>query len=394
MCSWSPDGKYVAVVNRGSNTVQVFAFSGEALTKVGGDVATGSAPRSCSWSPDGKYLAVANQMSGSLQVFSFSGNVLTPITTTAAVGGQPYSCSWSPDGSFIAVVNYSGNALQIFPFSGNSLTQVGSYAAAGGTALSCSWSPDGKYIAVGSSPDRLRLFAFTGNTPEKVGVDVVTGKYLAACFWSPDGKYVAAVNANIGTLQIFVFSGGTLTQLGANAITSPSAASGSWSPDGKYIAVANNNNMTIQIFFAPLTPTFLDNALTVLNNAGTYRATEVVEKIAAIKAEQMRINPGSKIEEAIALVVNSDTKQEVLENTQMVLATVGSYKTTEVAAQQQKIDTEVTARAFVKDVTAAATPSALKTVFVQDKYKQRSAALKDRGGLTKKVQDFLSAAGI
>jgi Tol biopolymer transport system component len=105
--SCSPDGKYIAVVNYGSDNLMVFSFSGGVPVNVmgAGGVTTGEGPTSVSWSPDGKYLAVANTYYGTMQVFSFLGEALSEVATTGTGGWTPMSASWSPDGKYMVVVN-------------------------------------------------------------------------------------------------------------------------------------------------------------------------------------------------------------------------------------------------------------------------------------------------
>jgi WD40 repeat protein len=78
-----------------------------------GSAATGSVPYSVAWSPDGRFLAVANFTSYTLQIFSFYGG--KPILVgTATTGNGPSSVSWSPNGSFITVTNVGSNSVQVF----------------------------------------------------------------------------------------------------------------------------------------------------------------------------------------------------------------------------------------------------------------------------------------
>ena len=78
-----------------------------------GSVSIGSG--STSWSPDGRFIAVVGIGINKLQVCSFSGSG-NPILVGSATNGlnQPNSVSWSPDGRFLAVVNIGSNFLQIF----------------------------------------------------------------------------------------------------------------------------------------------------------------------------------------------------------------------------------------------------------------------------------------
>lgn len=251
-CSWSPDGKYVAVVNGTSHALQVYAILDGKPMQVGGNAITGSYTLSCAWSPDGKYLAVVNRTENTLQIFAFFGETLIQVGSDALTSESPRSVAWSSDGKYVAVVNQSSHTLQIFSFLGRTPVQIGIDVSTGVNSLpvSCSWSPDGKFVAVANGGDSLRIFAFWGSTPTQVGVDVSTGvnSRPVFCSWSPDGRYLAVVTYTSSTLQIFAFSGGTPTLVGGNATTGPGAMCCSWSPDGRYIAVTNQASHTFQIF--------------------------------------------------------------------------------------------------------------------------------------------------
>jgi Tol biopolymer transport system component len=134
-----------------------------------GSATTGasSQPYSVSWSPDGRFIAVVNNQGNTLQVFSFRGGVLHPNAVITATGlNQPTSVSWSPAGSFIAVVNVTNNTLQIFSFgvSGN-LTSLGTvYTGSASAPNSVVWSADGRLIAVANT---------SGNTLQVFGVNYI-----------------------------------------------------------------------------------------------------------------------------------------------------------------------------------------------------------------------------
>ena len=109
--SWSPDGRFLAVVNYSGNTLQIFSFSGSGNPILIGSVGTGggSTPASVSWSPDGRFLAVANNSGNTLQIFSFNGSGNPTLIGSIGTASEPTSVSWSPDGRFLAVVNINGN---------------------------------------------------------------------------------------------------------------------------------------------------------------------------------------------------------------------------------------------------------------------------------------------
>ncbi|MFA6535393.1 MAG: beta-propeller fold lactonase family protein [Candidatus Babeliales bacterium] len=250
--SWSPDGRFVAVVNSGSNTLQIFSFYGTGYPNLVSSVSTDSSPYSVSWSPDGRFLAVANRVSNTLQVFSFYGSGSPILIGSASTGSGAWTLSWSPDGHFIAVVNSFGNALQIFKFLGfGNPILVGSVSTGmGSEPTSVSWSPDGRFLAVvNSAGQTLQIFKFLGlDDPILVGsVSTGTGD-LRSVAWSPDGRFVAVLNYSWSILKIFKFSALGDPILVGSANTDPGPYSLSWSSGGRFLAILNYAGNTLQIF--------------------------------------------------------------------------------------------------------------------------------------------------
>jgi Tol biopolymer transport system component len=115
--AWSPDGRFLAVVNYTSYTLQVYRFNGSNPPTSLGTATTGINPISVAWSPDGRFLAVANSGSSGpagLQVYRFNGSGAPTSLGTATTGYTPESVAWSPDGRFLAVVNFNSNTVQVF----------------------------------------------------------------------------------------------------------------------------------------------------------------------------------------------------------------------------------------------------------------------------------------
>ncbi len=282
-CSWSPNGKYLAVVFSTTQILRVFAYLNGTLTQVGSDATPGAAPRGCAWSPDGQYIATANVSGPGISVFAFTESALTLIgdpvelavngssiawspdgkflvganrvaafagttptyaSNIATTGAAPYGCSWSPDGKNIAIVSLMSSYFQVFTFNGTTLTQIGENIATGGEPASCKWSPNGRYIAITDSGS-LKIFAFSGNTTTQVG-SVAAGSNREPCAWSPDGKHLAAVQG--AGLQIYSFSGGNPIAIGSPISAGTTPINCAWSSDGRFVATVARESNEIKVF--------------------------------------------------------------------------------------------------------------------------------------------------
>ena len=251
--SWSPDGRFISVVNDTSNTMQVYQFNGvSAPTTIAGTISTGTGPEAVAWSPDARFIAVSNFTAGTLQIYRFNGNGSpTTIGSAVATGAGASFIMWSPDRKFIGIVNDMASTLQIYAFDGsNTPTLVGSSVSTGANPRGLAWSSDGRFLAViASVGSSLQIFTFDGiNTPTTVGGALTTAITPRSVAWSPDGRFIAVVSDST-TLQIYSFAGNnTPSIIGATAVTGTNPRSVQWSPDGRYIAVANFSSNNIQIF--------------------------------------------------------------------------------------------------------------------------------------------------
>ena len=250
--AWSSDGRFLAVVSDVASTLQIFGFNGSGNPTLLGSVGTVNFPEFVTWSPDGRYLAVAITNASLMQVFSFSGSGNPTLTGSANTGGgnNPWMVSWSPDGRFIAVANQIGNSLQIFSVNGGipSASPVGTVST-GTNPISVSWSPDGRYLAVVNYvSSTLQIFSFYGLNPTQIttGNGLGIGTSPESVTWSPDGRFVAVVNQAYvsNTLQIFSVYGGNPTLIGGWDVGT-TTGSVSWTADGRFIVAVDYDTLRI-----------------------------------------------------------------------------------------------------------------------------------------------------
>ncbi len=249
---FSPDGRFIALTT-GANALQIYAFNRATPAPLGSSVTTGTTPDSVAWSPDGRYLALINNGSNSLQVYSFNGTVApTAVGSAVTTSAAPIAVAWSPDAKSIAVVNNTGNTLQVFTFNGTSTpAQVGSNATTATAPTAVAFSPDGQFIAVtNTTGPNLQVFSYNGtSTPTQVGSNATTSTTPNAVSWSPNGRFIAVTCGGTGFLQIFSFNGVTTpTQVGSNLTVGTTPDGVAWSPRGNMLAVVNNGSSTLQIF--------------------------------------------------------------------------------------------------------------------------------------------------
>jgi WD40 repeat protein len=242
--AWSPDGRYIAVVNYSAANLQVFSFNGMTLTLVG-TIATSGDVDSVEWSPDNRFIAVADYMAQVLEIYSFAGQGALSLVGVAPTAGPLNDVAWSPDCRYVAVVNDNPvNTLQIFAFNGQTINLVGSVA----TDLAPSaadWTPDGGYIVVVNYQSNTgQIFVVTDPTNPFLYVDVPTDANPYDIHVSPDGLYAAIACYGALTLQIFSPSG----EVGSPITVGNTPSGVGWSPTGRYIAVPCNFDNTLSVY--------------------------------------------------------------------------------------------------------------------------------------------------
>jgi eukaryotic-like serine/threonine-protein kinase len=253
--SWSPDGKYLAIVDRASqqDTNGIFILSVETgekrpLTPLTKGHTADIQP---SYSPDGKALAfVATFTEGALYVL--------PITTTGIPTQQPrrltddnYSVTglgWTADSRHIAFSSFtpSGGGLFLISPAGGTVSRI-SVSAESPTMLSIA----GTRLAYVRSAFEENIWRIPGpNATDRTGAPV---RWIASTQgnfeqqFSPDGSRIAFVSGRSGWIEVFVCDGDgrnahQLTFLGANT------GSPHWSPDGRWIAFDSPKYGSVDIF--------------------------------------------------------------------------------------------------------------------------------------------------
>ena len=240
-------GDLVYVLNTGgSSNVVGFHLDGDQLSPIDHSIAflsTNTAgAASIAISPDGQFVAVTERLTNSIDVFKILGDgTLSPIVVNPSIGPGAFSVSFAPEG--VAIVSETG------PAGVPNGSAVSSYAvAAGGTlqpissgvptlgAANC-WNavtPDGRWVYVsnaGSSTIAGFSIGANGSLSALPGTVVAANPAGATNLditVSADGKFLYTLNSHNGTIGIFAIQeDGTLKSAGsAGGITPNSGFNG------------------------------------------------------------------------------------------------------------------------------------------------------------------------
>ncbi len=251
---WSPDGKYVAVVDL-EGRLYVYSFDGATLVQQALAI-PGENGFALAWSPNGKYIVIGDKDvdPAYVRIYSFDGTFLTQVSALSVPGSGDLvsfkSFSWSPDGTYLAAIYglaLGQSTAVIYAFDGKNLTDVGNVIASSSSDIfhDIAWSPDGKYIALAKS-NYISVYNLT-SLVYPPAVTVATTYPPGKICWAPDGTYLAVCESGDGDayLRVWRFNGDAMTLAELKSQNASSLNGLSWSPDGAFIASGSNVGLTM-----------------------------------------------------------------------------------------------------------------------------------------------------
>lgn len=289
---WSPDSRFIAFYRDASSARGSGQASGiYVVPALGGpehklaEAPAGVYGAGLSWSPDGKYLAMVEappQSAGSKILFISADSGQTRDSGISPPAAFVDSTAFSPDGKHLAFLCGSGflsNDVYVAPISGGNPRQL-TFVHAGLRGLA--WTPDGKQLLFSSNHQGLRTLwkvALEGGQPEQVSIPsedafeptiathgnrmafllykvdtnlwkatiadrgspevtelVASTRQDASPAVSPDGKRIAFASDRSGSFEIYVAADSGADPVQLTSMKAPDTGTPAWSPDGKEIA--------------------------------------------------------------------------------------------------------------------------------------------------------------
>ena len=213
-------------------------------------------PKAVAWAPSGKFLAVVNWGADTMQIFSVNtAGRITGQVGRQFVGSGPIAVAFSPSGKYIAVMNFYGYCVQIFSMNnrGTVSDQIGFqniYPDTQGTSIAFSpnWSAHNGGLLAVSSMQAIQIFKLSphGN------LSAASAQHIGATHvsWAPNGKAIVASGATGGIRTYRIDSRGILSGFINSQDTATTVSSGAaWSPLGNVVAViSGSSSQVIQLF--------------------------------------------------------------------------------------------------------------------------------------------------
>lgn len=239
---WSPDSQRLLIIDQSPHVME----PGGSVQPLCGSACPVRDITTASWSPDGKKLAFvykgSNRFVGdpaamsSIATVYADGSHLKQLTsvhcdTSSSICTQDESPVWSPDGShiaFIRVTTNPNNQIENKPvFERQSLDIVSPDGGAVTTPFHCggncaisdlSWTPDGNKLAAAVTHDKITtpghyvyagdqlvFVTFSGSRPPVVDPQTDAGLLANALTWSPDGRWLVVIaRARDGSISLYL----------------------------------------------------------------------------------------------------------------------------------------------------------------------------------------------
>jgi 6-phosphogluconolactonase len=256
----SADGRYLLVVDAGSNQISVLRIKPDGTLQIADNVSSnGASPVSIAVHDELVYVANADPVNPNYTGFTLnSGGHLHAIagsTVTLPAGSQPGDVLFNGDGSKLVGARVNSSLIDSFTVGNDGLLSAapGSpFAAQGPGPFGSEFSPtNASQLFVSNAhggPGNGTVSAFSDGadgTLTSIGASPFADLQTAPCWVeiSHDGKYLFAVNTAVSTISRYLIdSGGTLTLLGSTTLNNPAGRvpeDARLSPDGSTLWVVD-----------------------------------------------------------------------------------------------------------------------------------------------------------
>jgi 6-phosphogluconolactonase len=238
----APNGKFVYVINQGSNNVQEFAVQGDGTLASKGTFPTANTPVALTIDPQGKFLYVAcnyqtgTSGNGAISIFPVNSDNSLGTPTTQPIGSNPIGIVVSYFNHFVYVVDRETQPnAQILGFAQN--TTTGALATVPGTTIvTVGGVTVAKGFSAGVVPSAIteeltarflyvtdeaanQLIGYTvqanGSLVPMINGPFQTGLFPVALTVDPTGKLLYVANYNANTIQGYAIDTFTGTPSGA-----------------------------------------------------------------------------------------------------------------------------------------------------------------------------------
>jgi YVTN family beta-propeller protein len=241
----SPDGKFIYVTNRYSNTVAIIDSQADTVTSL----VVGTEPVGVAVSPDGAHVFVANQ-DGNLSVINPSDNRVETLT----VGTSLFGVAVDRAGEFVYVTDDTENKLYTIQLA--DLTVIAPPLEVGLAPRGVAAGPLGNFVAVANSGDNTVSLINVATPPAKI-TTIGVGSNPFGVALSSDGANAFVTNSGDDTVSMISLLTSTVTAtIALNPVADPppdplplpDGPQGiALGPYGEYLYAVNNRAGTVKV---------------------------------------------------------------------------------------------------------------------------------------------------
>jgi 6-phosphogluconolactonase len=253
----SSDGKWLFVVNAGSDNISVFAVNSTGLTWMTTVGSQGMAPVSVTI--NGNWVYVLNNGSattpGNITGFEVSatGNLTYIDGSTQPLSGMmnsaPEQIGFNPDGNMLVVTEKAANMTDIYAVSSSGVaSEPTTMASVGKGPFGFAYTPNGILVISEAVSNTMSTFTWTPNGSLRTISGAMPDFGMAPCWvvTTSNGEWAFTTNAASGTISTYaVASNGVLllTSSIAAKVASP-ALDMALTGDDTFLYALNGNNLT------------------------------------------------------------------------------------------------------------------------------------------------------
>jgi len=249
----SGDGRWLFVVNAGSNTVSTFAVRPVGLVLVSVHDSGGLHPISIS-ERDGLVYVLNDGGSGNVAGFRNDGGTLSTVANSvrplsAAGGTGPAQVSISPDGDTLVVTEKTTSRIVSYALAADGSAGAPLVTASAGiTPFGFAFDRRSRLIVSEANQSTLSTYRLNGSTPVVISAAVSTTQ-MAACWAAvtPNGRYAYTGNAGTSSISLFAID----LQGRATLVAGAAASTGSNGGAGDIAVAGHGRSLSI---LAPRTP--------------------------------------------------------------------------------------------------------------------------------------------
>ena len=250
----TPDGKYIYVVNGGSNSVTQYSIATDGTLKtIQADVQTGATPVSIAIDSQERFAAVADKGDGTVTLYRIdsSTGALTRFASTFSTGNNPVAVTIH--NTFVYAVAPTSIAVAQIDTVNLSISVVqGSPFSAGAAGTLAGGSAGVQLYALDTTNNRVQNYTLDISTGEPtIGTSIAAGTQPTAALQVLSGKFLYVANQGSNNISAYSIdpNTGALTAISGSPFTAGTKPTSlAFDPVNNLLLVGNSGSSDISIY--------------------------------------------------------------------------------------------------------------------------------------------------